>query len=324
MPDVWGMIKWFGRREALVKDLRLFNAAAYRYVAVDAHRSPKLPASLLSALLTSQAASILTMNLDMGAVMLSTIDIAVLASIANGLKEVVLCLNPLEITKCWDDHGAAVIKILSRLPALELLTLSSVNHVSQLELPTARELSTFHSASLTQMRWDLTRTDENSLILGNLPSLRSCALHWTGRIEVFELHVTPTSFRTAASLTQLMLHGSKLLCLAPGAFDCLSMLSELHLRDCGLVKVPALAGVQQTLQHLDLYDNAKLQIDQTGFATLMSLQVLKHVDVQKTYRIIQDPALLRTWSIASVQHISRFLLEWCRLHPGAIPPTLAV
>ena len=328
-PDVSAVIGWFHRRVGSIQNLQILSEGSdYRPTT----ETPALPASLLSALLDSQAPSLRVMQLDMVAVMLSTAGLSRLTSVANNLEDLVLKIRSYEGC-CWDDHGSEVIQTLSKLPALTELTLEGTAGTLT-ELPTVSELANFCSTSLTGMTWHMYSAEDSTLTVGSLPALVNCSLCWEPDYissshhygPHHALNVTPASFSVAARLTRLHIEGPRPLVLAPCCFDGLSQLVKLYLCDCRLLVVPAaLAGVGKTLQLLDLYDNAKLQIHQSGYDTLMSLSVLKHINMENYTEHCGDHSTeMSHWSICSVQFLSRFVFEWCKLRPGVTAPTLMV
>ena len=76
----------------------------------------KLPSSLVVVVLSSQAASLRVLSLDVGAAAVSSAVLAVLAAL-KAVEVVTIILPEYAATACWSDHGAKVFEALWRLPA---------------------------------------------------------------------------------------------------------------------------------------------------------------------------------------------------------------
>lgn len=117
-------------------------------------RMPKLPASLVTAMLMSQAASLRVLSLDMSAAPLSSTDIAVLAAL-TGLEDLYICLPTYSVLTLWEDHGTEMIDGLSHLPTLKKFQFDVYDDADDAAQPTVGELAAFSSAAMTRMEWEL-------------------------------------------------------------------------------------------------------------------------------------------------------------------------
>lgn len=260
-PDPVAMAAWFACRAGSAKKTVLSN------------RTPRLPASLLAAMLTSQAPSLTALNLDFQAVAveLSSADVAVLAT-STRLEGLSITASGAVEGERWDDNAAAVIRALSWLPALKDLDVHG--EWQSCHMPTAVELAALRGPHLTRLFCDMASYDDESLHLGALPTLRCCVLWW--HVPEGALHVTPISFSGATGLTRLQFRGQEKVQLAPHCLRSLSSLAELSLHGCGLTSVPAaLSGVGRTLRRLELSENCGMLLSEHCLSALCELQELK-------------------------------------------------
>lgn len=207
--------------------------------------------------------------------------------------------------------------MLPQLPSLKVLRLG-IGEEAEATLPTLFQLAALRSSTLRHLDCTVINVCGETLALGALPALVSCVITW-GMRGGHALHVTPDSLGGATALTRLVLadHCDQIH-LAPRCFDCLSSLKVLSFRRCGLTAVPAaLLGVRGTLLHLDLSDNSDalgdtLEVDQTGYDTLLALQALRVLDLTK----------YMSWRASSLEFLVRFQCDWMQLHPRSRPPVL--
>ena len=94
--DAAAMVAWFSRRSGSVRELCVDGSL------------PKLPVSLMAAVLMSQASSLRVLSLDAAAVAwVSSRDVAVLAAL-TGLGQLTIQLPEDPAAACWDDQAAVV------------------------------------------------------------------------------------------------------------------------------------------------------------------------------------------------------------------------
>ena len=111
VADAAAMMAWFSRRQGSITALVVTGLV------------PKLPDSLLASVLAVQAASLRVLRLEVAAVRLSGNDLAFLAAL-TGLEDLDIVLPPAPAAACWDDHSAAAMRTLSRLPAMKIIKFS--------------------------------------------------------------------------------------------------------------------------------------------------------------------------------------------------------
>lgn len=302
-----------------------------------AHERDRAPAppSLAAAVMLTQAASLRELHLLSSAAFLCGADIAALAAL-TGLQSLTLHLGDM-LAEGWVYQPAAVVRTLSRLPALRRLEFLADWDAAKAVLPTVDDLTALRSPTLTRMEWNLTSTAVGTLALGALPVLASCQLNWARRGD-HVLHVTPESFSGAAGITQLTLWGHAGLQLAPRCFSAFSQLAQLCLRYCSLTEVPGtISRVGQTLRRLDLSYNPALQL---APECLNSLSALAELDlsgcgltglpaalsgVGKSLRHLNlsfNPGLqMPTGCLGSFCKLAELMLCACEL--TAVPPALA-
>lgn len=311
-PDPTAMVAWFSSRAGSVSTLGVFGSAQ------------KLPGSLLAMVLVLQATSLRELYIHAGALKLSGGDLAALVTL-TALENLTIHVPEVPDATCWDDHGAAVIKSLLRLPDLRELVLDGKGYPSAGALPTVCQLAALQSPTLSVLYCSMASSLDGTLALGALPALVTCELCWI-TCDSHLMHVTAASFSGAQGITQLTLKFHNELQLEPLCFSTLGMLANISLRGCGLTAVPtALAGVQRTLQLLNLSSNNELQIDQAGFDTLLALSVLTELNLSKpesfpqinSTRELLYPSM---WTGESVRFMSQFHSEWQRLRPRAAVP----
>lgn len=260
-PDAFAMVGWFSRRAGSVRALQMTG------------NWPKLPATLLTAVLMSQAASLRHLELDVDAVKLSGADLAVLVAL-TGLES--LTIRPPEEADPvagWDDHAAAAIAAVSQLPAPKELDFSCAWNGSFKTMPTADQLAALQSRSLTSVILSMSSSRDGTLLLGALPALESCMLDLAAR-EGHVLHVTAESFRGAPGLTNLDVSAE--IQLAPRCFSGLSRLDELYLHGCELKSVPVgLSVLGRTLRRLAFTKNPDMHMPPHCLNGLSMLTQLK-------------------------------------------------
>lgn len=220
--DTVSMIQWFSRH------------AGCAWMLVFTGRLPKVPASILSTALISQAASLRRLSIDVDVFIASRADFSALVALTR--------LETLSISQIGEprisnghDHCAAVVRTLARLPALKELPFSAC--VPLLMTLVEHELASLSSPSLQNLSCKPLRMEKETLVLGRLPKLVSCELDWdTEFTEEAVLRVTPASFAGAAAITRLHLRAAGQLDLAPQCFESLSNLVELSLKSSGFYK----------------------------------------------------------------------------------------
>lgn len=160
-PNATAMAAWFSRRAGSIIKLNIMGD------------EQKVPPALIATLLMTQAASLTSLRLDLGAARLSSADLCVLAALSH-LKDFGIRL-PEAPSQCW---GAGVIDTLSQLPALEILLFSNPgdSDVAPGALPTLKELAALRSPTLSELGMALSGEDDETLALGSLPALNSCGL----------------------------------------------------------------------------------------------------------------------------------------------------
>lgn len=193
---------WFLRLAGSVYQLRVLGGGQ------------RLPASLLGAVLVSQAALLRELHLDCGAFALDGADFGVLVSLTR-LES--LTISP--ASGSWPDRGSSLFISVSRLPALEKLRCFVDWPPMDGVLPTPEDLPALQSTSLTEMCYSIASTHLGTLTLGTLPRLASCEFRWVRGYDYVigddRLALTSASFGEYPCLTQLSLSGHRGLHLAP-------------------------------------------------------------------------------------------------------------
>ena len=259
-PNGMVITAWFSRRAGSVRTVQLYGI----YI--------KLPASVVTAALESQATTLRQLALNLDTTQLSSADLAILVEL-TGLESLTLYLPEGE-TQYGNDHAAAAIAAAIRLPALKRLAITG-DHDCHLAKPTVVHLAALHSPSLTWISFDMAIIPEKTFKLGGLPALASCHLDWDfGKGHASVMHVTPESLCGAPNLKELTFTGREVQ-LAPRCFSNLSTFEYLGLADCDLTAVPpALATLGSPLLKLHIVNNPGLQISPTCFASLTALAEL--------------------------------------------------
>ena len=86
----------------------------------------------------------------------------------------------------------------------------------------------------------------------------------------------------------------------------------------------ALAGVQQTLQTLDLGDTDDLDIDNEGFAILLHMRSLQVLELWGIPGNVASGQQLGTWRDPTDHFTSRFFSARRKLYSGAPLPKLCI
>lgn len=301
--DTVGMLLWFCERARSIKQLAFLG------------NLPMLSPSLLTSILMSQSASLQELEISVAGIYFCPADLAVLAAL-TALKRLTVALPDKHEDEWVDDTGSALIRVISSLPALEILEIREFLNSRYTAVPSIRTLARLQSTTLSSLFITTSHVpDENILILGALPGLITFSLATIAFSEE-ALYVPESAFEGVLSMADIAIIGASRLQLAPNCFRRHTMLSVVCLRDCGLSVVPAaLLGVKTTLRHLDLSFNAGLEIDQAGFGTLLALPILEYVDLHK--REV-------SWAAMSLRFLVTFLSAWQMRYPRSKQPSLTI
>ena len=292
VPNCGAVLAWFGRNVGSINVLSFYG---------DVQR---LPASLLSAALMSQAGSLTMLSIDMDTVIMSAADIAMLAPLRR-LEILDINLPVAPDSLCWDDSAANLINTVSKLPALKFVGLSGRDGIHDESQATVSLLAVLTSSTLTSINFRMSSNSEGTLLLGTLPALLSCCLFGCSILRDITLDVH--SLHGAPHLTELDLSIENVR-LTECCFGRSCELVDLTL-SCNLYTVPqALCGLKKTLKSLDLSYNRALEMDQAGFDTLLSLQVLTNLTLMKSPHF-DNVRELGAWSPISKSFLSMLSAE---------------
>ncbi len=282
------MTEWFQARPGRFRLLGLERTAGSR----------KMRTAKTSVLLSTQAASLMKLSVDTTAYGLHGSDPSILAAI-KGLEAVDLHLTGLGL----DDRGAAVIRIASRLIALEQLDvvfeedLTADVSPGDIKFPRCLELAELRSARLTDLSVAIASGTQDVLRLSGVPNLERCHLLAYQRSTAHFL-VDPTTFAGCSQLKELSLHNLHNLSLQMGCFSALPALSYLTLTDCNLLAVPLAIAPLTTPCLLNLTFNDHFSIDQAGQNLLQTMKKLRVLDVAK-----REPATHTACSMQALIHV---------------------
>ena len=207
--------------------------------------------------------------------------------------EPVICMQVHARTILFSDRGAMLLRTVQRLPALKDLDICYWRGPYDLHapvsathgLPCCKELAELRSASLVRLRVFMLDgpAQGNVLRLSGLPELRHCELTAgeNGHLKL-NIRITAASFDGTPQLEDLHQQGDRGLELQDGCFQQLTALTLLRVVNCGLRRVPAaVVSLGNTLQVLDLSDNAGLQIDAAAVAAVLQCSRLEVFGVYK-------------------------------------------
>ena len=267
-PDFAVMATWFHLRQGRIEQLALDCAG----------RDVHLPPVMTGILLSTQAASLRSLSLDMLACGIRGEELGVVAAL-QGLTALHVHVGGAGL----DGRGMACLRTASRLPALTHLHLISIrcDQVAQedISLPCCQELYELRSDSLEHLAIEMGSGTEDELWLAGNPNLKDVHLFTPPSSDTFWLSIG--SFQGCTAMEQLTLQYQHSLRLQLGCFNSLSALTSLALADCGLLAVPAELAPLLSLYSLDLSQNEGLEIDETGAAVLRTLETMRKLDVAK-------------------------------------------
>ena len=275
--DLAVMTAWFHARPGRFTDLGLKTA----------HSTAQLPSGLTPILLSTQAASLRQLSLDVTACGFPGHELEILTVISG------LTALDVHLIGCGlDDYGAAIFRAASSLTALQHLELSYVPDPGtkqplpqgKFHMPRCWELSKLRSQSLHTL--SVAMTSGHVLRLAGLVSLRECHLLGDNRDDGV-LRIDLSSFASCVKLEELTLHHHEKLSLELGCFDALPALTSLTLTDCGLTSVPLAVAPLTTLVVLNLSRNMCLDVDKADTALLRGLTLLRALDLAKPEQAVQ-------------------------------------
>ena len=279
--DSAAMAAWFHARPGRIQELGLRCL----------ERTLQLPAAVTSMVLSTQAASLRRLSIDVRAYSLSGPELGVIVAV-RGLEALDVRVDRHGFT----DRGAAVIRTASRLTALTRLDVTYAvepgervagRHSEGVSLPRHQELVKLRSRSLTWLSMVLdSGSEETSLQLVGLPNLKHCHLLADGSST--ECAITSTSFADCTRLEDLSLHRQAGLVLQPGCFSVLSVLTSLTLTECDVQRMPPVIVGLTSLRRLDLSRNKNLLINKPGIDLLRRLKKLRVLNVAHSEPRVQD------------------------------------
>ena len=124
---------------------------------------------------------------------------------------------------------------------------------------------------------------EEGVLRLNLPALRRVGIR-CNCLASGKLRLDRDSFRGAAGIEFLSLETSKPMTLLPDCFAGLTALATVELERSGLVSVPAaLTALSGSLTSLSLSWIDNLQLNDDDVATLLTLRMLRHLDLRKLF-----------------------------------------
>ena len=274
--DLPGMAAWFQARPGRCEYLGLRTR----------HSSIQLPSALTPMLLSTQAASLRYLSVDLTACGLRGHELGILAAISG-----LIALDVRLIGCGLDDRGAAIFRAAETLTALQQLHVGytadpakNIRFVPQekVSLPRCQELNKLRSQSLHTLSVAMScgTQDATVLQLAGLTNLEECHLFGDGRSSA-EFWMDMASFAGCERLGELTLHHHAPLSLLPGCLAALSALTSLTLTDCCLRGLPHDVAPLTALQYLDLSCNENMDIDAAATAALSELKQLRILDVAK-------------------------------------------
>ena len=265
------MAVWFHARLGRIQQLGLMGG-----------ESKQLPTVVTSMLLSSQAASLRNLSVDLAAYGLHGPGFGIIAAITG------LVALGLHVDGCGlADRGAAVMRTVPWLTALKHLQLVYADIPGEavadenIKLPRCQELAELRSHSLQRMSLAIASGTGDVLRLAGVRNLQECRL-LADNPGSAEFQVDPSSFKGCEKLAELTLQGLQGLALQTGCFSMLSAITSLALQDCGLQTVPSEVAQLTSLRCFDLSQNDRMQCDAAGLSVLRQLQNLRALDVAKT------------------------------------------
>ena len=262
------MAAWFHARQGRVRQLGL------RCTRGDVQLAPVMTGMLLS----TQAASLRSLSINMTACGLRGHELGVIAAL-QGLTALQVHVSGHGVA----DRGLACLRTASRLPALAHLDFIYVQgeHIAPdvIGLPRCQELCELRSRSLTHVEVHMGCGVEDKLSLAGSSNLKDVRLFAPSSGRKFWM--TPACFQGCTRMEELSLQYQRSLRLTPGCFNALSALTSLALADCGLLAVPAELAPLMSLRSLDLSRNQDLDVDETGSSVLRALKSMRTLDVAK-------------------------------------------
>jgi len=288
------MTTWFHARPGRFVELGLRSSL----------RSLKLPSVLSAMLLSTQAASLRELSLDVTACGLCGHELEILAAI-YGLT----ALDVRVSERGLNDRGAAMFRAASSLTALQQLEVGYAPDPAQgkpvpqrkVSLPRCCELSKLRSQSLRTLTLAMScgPKDLHVLRLAGVANLKQCHLLGDSR-ESALFRIDATSFTSSAALEQLTLHHQWGMSWGPGCFDALSALTSLTLTECALTEVPSVIASLTALRILDLSQNVFLEVDDADAEMLFGLKLLRSLDLAKPKRSSDDTRVHTALSMQAV------------------------
>ena len=286
--DLPGMAAWFQARPGRCEYLGLRTR----------HSSIQLPSALTPMLLSTQAASLRYLSVDVTASGLHGHELGILAAISG-----LIALDVRLIGCGLDDRGAAVFRAAETLTALQQLHVgytadpAKSNPLPQekVSLPRCWELNKLRSQSLHVLSVAMScgTQDTQVLQLAGLPNLEECHLFGDDQSSA-GFWMDMASFAGCGRLGELTLHHHAPLSLQPGCLTALSALTSLTLTDCCLRGMPLDVAPLTALQYLDLSCNENMDIDAAATAALSELKDLRILDVAKAAPAVHSTRSLQT------------------------------
>ena len=286
--DSTAMALWFHARPGRVKHLGLR--------CWQLHRGLQLPSEVTSMMLSTQAASIERLSINVSAYEFRGSEFGVIAAFKR--------LEYLHVhveESGFFDRGAGVLLTACCLPALCFLDISHTEeaggtvvprHHRGGSLPRCREIARLRSASLTQLSLVIASGEDDVLDLTGVPSLLQC--HLLADCDRHgETVVHSTSFEACTSLTKLTLQHLRNVMLHDGCFDSLSALTWLTLADCDFEELPQAIGSLTSLEVLNLNGNDDLGVTEAGLSVLRALKELQVLDMAKSSNARHDDYTLQ-------------------------------
>ena len=302
--DMAAVAAWFHARPGRFRELGLRRTRG----------SLRLRTAVTAMLLSTQAASLKKLSVDMAPYGLRGSDLCILAAI-EGLEALDLYATGLGL----DDRGAALIRIASRLTALEQLDVVHEEgphadiEPQEIKMPRCLELAELRSMSLKHLSVGIASGTEDVLRLSGVPNLEICHLLADPRFSA-EFRVDATTFAGCSQLKELSLHHLDDLSLQMGCFSALPALTSLTLTNSNLQAVPLAIAPLTALCLLDLSLNEQLSIDEAGLSLLRPMKRLHSLDVAK-----REPAVHAGGMLALLNLVKAFAKDQLILHVNVDP-----